>query len=133
MRNLLLAVLMFLLVSCGTTREIQQVPVPVETVRTEYINTIKYDSIYIRDSIDRYFKGDTVVIYKYKDIYKYKVRTDTLVVRDTIQVPVETKYETIKEVNVIKGYQQFLMYLGVGALGCIVYAIIRFVRRVLGK
>lgn len=124
---------MFLLVSCGTTRGIQQVPVPVETVRTEYVNTIKYDSIYIRDSIDRYFKGDTVVIYKYKDIYKYKVRTDTLVVRDTIQVPIETKFETIKEVNVIKGYQQFLMYLGVGALGCIVYAIIRFVRRVLGE
>ena len=92
---------MFLLVSCGTTREIQQVPVPVETVRTEYINTIKYDSIYIRDSIDRYFKGDTVVIYKYKDIYKYKVRTDTLVVRDTIQVPVETKYETIKDKFII--------------------------------
>lgn len=124
---------MFLLVSCGTTREIQQIPVPVETVRTEYVNTIKYDSIYIKDSIDRYFKDDTVVIYKYKDVYKYKIKIDTLIVKDSIQVPVETKVETIKEVNVIKRYQQFLIYLGVGALGYLCFAIIRLVRRVLGR
>lgn len=64
---------------------------PVETVRTEYKtrDSIRFDSIYNRDSIYVLVKGDTVYQYKYKYLYKYQYlnRTDTVIRIDSIQVP----------------------------------------------
>lgn len=90
MRSLLIVILVFIFTSCTTTKYIDR-PVPVETVRTEYINQLYRDSVFIHDSIDRYISGDTVYQYKYKYIYKYLNRTDTLVKTDSIEVPVEIK------------------------------------------
>lgn len=79
--------------------------VPVETVRTEYRtrDSIRYDSIYQRDSVYLMFKGDTVYKYKEKYLYKYLFlnKTDTVIKTDSIQVPypVEkqlTKWQAIK-------------------------------------
>lgn len=79
--------------------------VPIETVKHDsiYISKILHDSIYQRDSIYVDRKGDTVLIYKDRYLYKYKNLVDTMyVIRiDSIQVPfpVEkhlTKWETIK-------------------------------------
>jgi hypothetical protein len=113
--------------SCKTTKYIE---VPIETIKTEYINKAEYktDSIFIRDSIDRYIKGDTVFIEKYKTTYKYKDRvlTDTLVKNDSIQVPIYI--ETVKEVNKIKGYQYFLMYSGIVLFILIAYVIYRYIK-----
>ena len=78
MRGLLIAILIFFCVSCTTTKYVDR-PVPIETVRTEYVNQLYRDSTYIHDSIDRYISGDTVYLYKYKYMYKYLNRTDTLV------------------------------------------------------
>lgn len=89
-----------LLASCSSVKY-----VPVETVRTEYRtrDSIRYDSIYQRDSVYLMFKGDTV--YKYKEKYLYKClflnKTDTVIKTDSIQVPypVEkqlTKWQAIK-------------------------------------
>jgi hypothetical protein len=115
-------------VSCTTTKYVE---VPIETVRTEYINKVDYktDSVFIRDSIDRYVKGDTVFIEKYKTTYKYKDRvlTDTIVKNDSIQVPVYI--EKTKEVNKLKGYQYFLMYSGIVLFVLIVYIIIRYIKK----
>lgn len=102
---------LFLLCACSTTKYIDR-PVPIETVRTEYINQIYKDSIFVHDSIDRYISGDTVFQFKYKYIYKYLNHTDTIVCNDTIQVPVEVKTTKIVEVNKIKWYQSILMWLG---------------------
>lgn len=102
---------LFLLCACSTTKYIDR-PVPIETVRTEYINQIYKDSIFVHDSIDRYISGDTVFQLKYKYIYKYLNHTDTIVCNDTIQVPVEVKTTKIVEVNKIKWYQSILMWLG---------------------
>lgn len=118
-----------LCVSCKTSTKI--VEVPVESIKTEYINTVSYDSIYVHDSIDRYINGDTVLITKYKNIYKYIQKNDTIIKNDSIQVPV--KVETIKEVNVIKKWQQGLMFMGMLFLVAVVFAIYKLVRRVLGK
>jgi len=90
MRSLLIVILVFIFTSCTTTKYIDR-PVPVETVRTEYINQLYRDSVFIHDSIDRYISGDTVYQYKYKYIYKYLNRTDTLVKTDSIEVPIEIK------------------------------------------
>lgn len=114
--------LLIVLASCKTKyvdriTEVE-VPVMIETVKTEYINQLYRDSIFVHDSIDRYVSGDTVYLYKEKYIYNYKNRTDTVVKIDSIQVPVEvvrtvnTNTVEIKEVNRIKWYQTGLMWAG---------------------
>lgn len=79
--------------------------VPVETIKadTTYISQIKIDSVYHRDSIYVEHKGDTVYLSKYKYLYKYIEKRDTLwhEKTDTIQVayPVEaqlSKWQKIK-------------------------------------
>lgn len=79
--------------------------VPVETIKvdTTYISQIKIDSVYYRDSIYVEHKDDTVYLSKYKYLYKYIEKHDTLWREkvDTIQVayPVEarlTKWQKIK-------------------------------------
>ena len=132
MRNLLIAILLFICMSCTTTRYIDR-EVPIETVRTEYINQLYKDSIFIHDSIDRYISGDTIYQYKYKYIYKYLNRTDTIVKTDSIEVPIETKVTEIKEVNKIKGYQSFLMYFGFGFILILLYKAIKFGRTIFNK
>lgn len=99
-RIIVLILLATILYSC---KSIQYVP--VETIKrdTTYISQIKIDSIYHRDSIYVEHKGDTVYLSKYKYLYKYIEKHDTLWREkvDTIQVayPVEarlTKWQKIK-------------------------------------
>lgn len=111
MRSLLILMLIFLSISCTTTKYIDR-PVPVETVKTEYVNQLYRDSVFVHDSIDRYIKGDTVYQYKYKYIYKYLNRTDTIIKTDSIEVPVEIKTIETKEVNKIKWYQSLFIWIG---------------------
>ena len=124
MRSLLIVILVFLCISCSTTKYVDR-PVPVETVRTEYVNQLYRDSVFVHDSIDRYISGDTVYQYKYKYIYKYLNRTDTIVKTDSIEVPVEVKTTEIKEVNKLRWYQSALMWIG-----CLSLLILSFI---LGK
>lgn len=95
--------LIFLATILYSCKSIQYVP--VETIKrdTTYISQIKIDSIYHRDSIYVEHKGDTVYLSKYKYLYKYIEKHDTLwrEKTDTIQVvyPVEaqlTKWQKIK-------------------------------------
>lgn len=111
MRKLLFIIpILILLASCAAQKQI--IEVPVETVKTEYIHDTKIDSVYVRDSIDRWREGDTVFIYKEHTKYKYLNRTDTIVRVDSI--PKIIKVETVKEVEVnhIKWYQKTLMWIG---------------------
>lgn len=111
MKNILFAILILLCISCSTVKYVDK-PVPIEIVKTEYVNKLYKDSIFMHDSIDRYISGDTVYLYKHKYIYKYLTRTDTVVKSDTIEVPVEVKTIEVKEVNAIKWYQSVLMWIG---------------------
>lgn len=86
--------------SCTSTKY-----VPVESVKHDsvYLNKIVKDSVYIKDSV-LIVKGDTITEYRYKYIYQYKDRTDTLYFTktDTIRVPypVErplTRWEQLKD------------------------------------
>lgn len=114
-----------LLASCSAQKKI--IEVPVETVRTEYIHDTKIDSVFVKDSVDRWMKGDTLYIYKEHTKYKYLDRVDTVVRVDSI--PKIVKIETVKEVEVnhIKWYQKILMWIG-GIMsliltGCIIYKV----------
>lgn len=75
--RVILIIILLIATACTTTRYIET-PVPIETIKTEYITQLKEDSIYIHDSIDRYISGDTVYQYKYKYIYKFLNTKDTI-------------------------------------------------------
>ena len=79
--------------------------VPVETVKIEYKDRLKVDSIIKYDSIlyNRYMKGDTVFLTKekYKYLDKIKIVRDSVFKTDSISVPypVEkqlSKWEKVK-------------------------------------
>lgn len=65
--------------------------VPVETVRSDtvYLNRVKLDSVYVRDSVFIDKAGDTIREWRYRYIYKYMDKTDTVYIAktDSIQVP----------------------------------------------
>lgn len=102
----MLAILM--LSSCKTTTKL--VEVPVEVIKKEYIYDTKVDSVYIRDSIDRWQKGDTLYITKWHTKYKYINKVDTILRTDTI--PKIVQVEKKVEVNHIYWWQKTLMWLG---------------------
>lgn len=91
--------------------------VPVETVRTEYKtrDSIRFDSIYQRDSVLLLVKGDTVYKEKYKYLYKYQYlnKTDTVIKVDSVQVP----YPVEKQLS---RWQSLKMELGGWAFGIII-------------
>ena len=106
-------VLLFLttIISCTTTKIVE---VPIETIKTEYIKQIKYDSIYSRDSIYIMQKGDTIYNNKVQYLYKYKYLRDTVNVTDTIP-----KIVTIKDVqyiNQLYTWQKILIVIGIGVI-----------------
>lgn len=107
---------MILVCSCRTVKY-----VPVETVKvdTTYINKLQRDSIYILDSVYVKEKGDTVLIEKYKYLYRDKLVRDTLYMAktDSIQVPYPVEKELTR-------WQQFRMDFGGWAMCIIVISIL---------
>lgn len=114
-----------MLYACRTTTY-----VPVETVRidTTYVSQIIIDSVYHRDSVFVESKGDTVVLEKYKYIYKYVLQRDTLWRErmDTIQVayPVEAQLTGWQKVKMGLG-QAFIIVLCLGLAGLISYLLLK--------
>lgn len=114
MKKLVLVVIAVLSFSaCRTITKTIEVPVeiPVEVVKKEYIHNTKIDSVYIRDSIDRWQKGDTLYITKWHTKFKYINKVDTIVKTDSIPKIVPVVKEV--EVNHIYWWQKSLMYIGV--------------------
>lgn len=109
MKKLVFVMLAILMLSaCKTTTKI--IEVPVEVVKKEYIYDTKIDSVYIRDSVDRWQKGDTLYITKWHTKFKYINKVDTIVKTDSIPKIISVVKEV--EVNHIYWYQKLLMWLG---------------------
>ena len=123
MKKLLLVFLLYIVISCTTTKYIE---IPVEHTRIEYRDRIKHDSIYLRDSIVQKEENDTIYLEIYKYLYKYKYLRDTINVVDSI--PVVTVKEVTKEVNKLYNWQFILMVLGVGFIVVIGYKLIRIIK-----
>lgn len=117
---IMLAILM--LSACRTTTRI--VEVPVEVIKKEYIYDTKIDSVYIRDSVDRWQKGDTLYITKWHTKFKYINKVDTLIKTDSIPKIVLVEKEV--EVNHIYWWQKILMWVG-GIL--LIYIIISLIHK----
>ena len=119
LKTLFLLLFLTTIVSCTTTKIVE---VPVETIRTEYIEQVKYDSIYSKDSIYIMQKGDTIYNNKVQYLYKYKYLRDTINITDTIP-----KIVTVKDtqyINQLYTWQKLLMVIGIGF---ILYWIIKLV------
>ena len=110
--------IMFSFIGCTTTKY-----VPIENVRTEYINKIEKDTVLINNDRLIKEKGDTVYIVNTKYVYKTKNKIDTILKIDTI--PIIQEVEVIKEVNKLKDWQVVLMVLGGGMVAVIGYKVIR--------
>ena len=108
--------IMFAFIGCTNTKYI-----PIESIKTEYINSIERDTLIMKDSIFHKEKGDTVYIEKFKIIYKTKHKNDTVIINDTI--PIIQEVEVIKEINKLKDWQVVLMILGGGMIAVIGYKI----------
>ena len=110
MRNLVfIIIIIFLLSACSSTKFVE---VPVEVIKKEYIHDTRIDSVYIKDSIDRWQKGDTLYITKWHTKYKYIINTDTVLKTDTITKVVTVVEEKKVEINKLKWYQSTLMWIG---------------------
>ena len=119
LKTLFLLLFLTTIISCTTTKVVE---VPVETIKTEYIEQVKYDSIYSKDSIYIMQKGDTIYNNKIEYLYKYKYLRDTINITDTIP-----KIVTVKDtqyVNQLYTWQKLLIVIGIGF---ILYWIIKLV------
>lgn len=119
----MLAILM--LSACKTTTKI--VEVPVEVVKKEYIYDTKIDSVYIRDSVDRWQKGDTLYITKWHTKFKYINKVDTIVKTDSIPKIVSVVKKV--EVNHIYWWQKTLMWVGGILSTCIIISLIHKLKK----
>ena len=88
--GLVIGIILLAFTGCKTKEYIK-----VPSVRTEYVcrtdTFAKFDSIYMKDSVYVFQKGDTVFHNKvvYLDRYHniYKVKTDTIIKTDSVSVP----------------------------------------------
>ena len=119
LKTLFLLLFLTTIISCTTTKIVE---VPIETIKTEYIEQVKYDSIYSKDSIYIMQKGDTIYNNKVQYLYKYKYLRDTINITDTIP-----KIVTVKDtqyINQLYTWQKILIVIGIGF---ILYWIIKLV------
>ena len=99
------------IISCTTTKIVE---VPIETVKTEYIEQVKYDSIYSKDSIYIIQKGDTIYNNKIEYLYKYKYLRDTINITDT--VPKIVTIKDVQYINQLYTWQKILIVIGIGVI-----------------
>lgn len=106
--GLVIVVVLLAFTGCKTKEYIK-----VPSVRTEYVcrtdTFAKFDSIYMKDSVYVFQKGDTVFHNKvvYRDRYHniYNVKTDTIIKTDSVAVPYPIERQLTKN-------EQRLMSLG---------------------
>ena len=113
MRKILFLLFMTLLLgSCKVKEKIVEVPIPQIKTEIKYIDKVKYDSIYLKDSIYIIQKGDTIYNIKVAYRYKYKYLKDTITINKTDTITKLQKVTEIKVKNQLNAVQKILMYIG---------------------
>lgn len=113
MKKILFLLFMTLLLgSCKVKEKIVEVPIPQIKTEIKYIDKIKYDSIYLKDSIYIVQKGDTIYNNKVAYRYKYKYLKDTVTVNKTDTIIKLQKVTEIKVQNQLNVVQKVLIYIG---------------------
>lgn len=113
MRKILFLLFMTLLLgSCKVKEKIVEVPIPQIKTEIKYIDKVKYDSIYLKDSVYIVQKGDTIYNNKVAYRYRYKYLKDTITVNKTDTITKLQKVTEIKVQNQLNVVQKVLMYIG---------------------
>ena len=122
--GLVIGIILLAFTGCKTKEYIK-----VPSVRTEYVcrtdTFAKLDSIYTKDSVYVFKKGDTVFHNKvvYRDRYHniYKVKTDTIIKRDSDSVPYPIERQLTKNeqrlISLGRCYIAFLFIIAAFAIG----------------
>ncbi len=128
MKRLIYIIILLILAICFVSCRTQYIP--VESVRTEYKtrDSIRFDSIYQRDSVYMLVKDDTIYQYRYKYLYRYLTtnRTDTILKHDSIPIP----YPVEKQLS---RWQTIKMELGGWAFGLVIAFILMVIGRIVYK
>ena len=126
--GLLVCALISMFTSCTTTK---YVPVP-EYHYKDSVRVVNHrDSIYSRDSIFVYSKGDTIYHEHFNMKYKEFLHNDTIVVNrvDSVRVPYPVEKTVVK--HALFAYQRFFMWICIISLvGIIALVIWRIKRRI---
>lgn len=99
--------------------------IKIPSVRTEYVcrtdTFAKLDSIYMKDSVYVFQKGDTIFHNKvvYRDRYHniYKVKTDTIIKRDSVAIERRLTKNEQRLMSLGRCYIAFLFILAACAIG----------------
>ena len=117
MKKILFLLFMTLLLgSCKVKEKIVEVPVPQIKTEIKYIDKVKYDSIYLKDSVYIVQKGDTIYNNKVAYRYKYKYLKDTITINKADTITRLQKVTEIKVKNQLNVVQKVLMYIGLFSL-----------------
>lgn len=117
MRKILFLLFMTLLLgSCKVKEKIVEVPIPQIKTEIKYIDKVKYDSIYLKDSVYIIQKGDTIYNNKVAYRYKYKYLKDTIIVNEIDTIIKLQKVTEIKVKNQLNVVQKILIYIGLFSL-----------------
>lgn len=115
--------LVILAIAAGLGGCTKTVYVPVETVRTEYVDTYRRDSVHVHDSVYIRSTGDTLLIDRWHTLYREVLKIDTFLRTDSVQVPFPV--EKTVYVNKLHGYQKACMWIGVGAVVLLMVGLIK--------
>ena len=110
-----LLVVLSLLAGCKS----KTVLVPVEKVKIEYRDRLRVDSVYNRDTVNIYERGDTIYLQTIKWRERFKFDTVSVVRVDSIPYPVEV----IQEVNKLTKWQRWRL----NALNIIMLVIVAYI------
>ncbi len=103
---LLFAALTMLMYSCKSVEYI-----PVETTKIEYRDNLIRDSIIRYDSVHVKDRGDTLILERYKYLYKNRMVKDSIFINDTIRVPYPV--EVVKQIKApLTSWQNFQIWCG---------------------
>ena len=122
MKRIILLIPILVILSLFAGCKTKTVLVPVEKVKIEYRDRLRIDSVYNRDTVNVYERGDTVYLQTIKWRERFKIDTVSVVRVDSIPYPVEV----VKEVNVLTKWQKIrLRLLNIIVIAIIIYVIIR--------
>lgn len=96
--------------------------VPVDRVKIEYKDRLRIDSVYNRDTVNIYERGDTIYLQTIKWRERFKFDTVSVVRVDSIPYPVEV----VTEVNKLTKWQRWrLNALNIIAIIIVAYVVIK--------
>ena len=122
MKRIILLIPILAILSLFAGCKTKTVLVPVEKVKIEYRDRLRIDSVYNRDTVNIYERGDTVYLQTIKWRERFKFDTVIVVRTDSIPYPVEV----VREVNVLTKWQRLrLNALNIIAIIIVCYVVIK--------